>query len=102
MVSSSSADRLPTTPATGKVAEGGIVPETECVFQNLSAVLKTASKSFDDVVRAGVFLTNMADFAAMSGIYTKYFRQHFPVRMTIAAATLPLGAGVEIDLVVKA
>jgi len=43
-------------PATGKVVEGGIVPETERVFQNLSAVLKAASKSFDDVVRAGVFL----------------------------------------------
>ena len=55
-------------PATGKVVEGGIVPETERVFQNLSAVLKAASKSFDDVVRAGVFLTNMTDFAAMNGI----------------------------------
>src|SRR5205085_9959799 len=51
-------------PATGKVVEGGIVPETERVFQNLSAVLKAASKSFDDVVRAGVFLMNMTDFVA--------------------------------------
>jgi 2-iminobutanoate/2-iminopropanoate deaminase len=41
-------------PATGKVVEGGIVPETERVFQNLSAVLKAASRSFDDVVRAPV------------------------------------------------
>src|SRR6476661_1511527 len=60
-------------PVTGKVVEGGIVPETERVFQNLSAVLKAAGKSFDDVVRAGVFLTNMTDFAAMNGIYAKYF-----------------------------
>ena len=70
--------------------------------QNLSAVLKAASKSFDDVVRAGVFLTNMTDFAAMNGIYAKYFSQPFPARTTIAAAALPLGACVEIDLVVKA
>jgi 2-iminobutanoate/2-iminopropanoate deaminase len=76
------------------------IPETE--FQNLSAVLKAASKSFDDVVRAGVFLTNMTDFAAMNGIYAKYFSQPFPARTTIAAAALPLGACVEIDLVVKA
>ena len=89
-------------PATGKVVEGGIVPETERVFQNLSAVLKAAGKSFDDVVRAGVFLTNMTDFAAMNGIYSKYFSQPFPARTTIAAAALPLGACVEIDLVVKA
>jgi 2-iminobutanoate/2-iminopropanoate deaminase len=88
--------------ATGKVVEGGIVAETERVFQNLSAVLKAAGKSFDDVVRAGVFLRNMSDFAAMNGIYAKYFRQPFPARTTIAAAELPLGACVEIDLVVKA
>ena len=53
-------------------------------------------------MRAGVFLTNMTDFAAMNGIYAKYFNQPFPARTTIAAAALPLGACVEIDLVVKA
>ena len=89
-------------PATGKVVEGGIVAETERVFQNLSAVLKAAGKSFDDVVRAGVFLTSMSDFVAMNGIYAKYFSPPFPARTTIAAAALPLGACVEIDLVVKA
>ena len=76
--------------------------ETERIFQNLSAVLKAAGKSFDDVVRAGVFLTSMSDFAAMNGIYAKYFSQPFPARTTIAVAALPLGACVEIDLVVKA
>jgi 2-iminobutanoate/2-iminopropanoate deaminase len=89
-------------PATGKVVEGGIVAETERIFQNLSAVLEAAGKSFDDVVRAGVFLTSMSDFAAMNGIYAKYFSQPFPARTTIAAAALPLGACVEIDLIVKA
>jgi len=89
-------------PATGKVVEGGIAAETERIFQNLSAVLKAAGRSFDDVVRAGVFLRNMSDFAAMNGVYAKYFSQPFPARTTIAAAELPLGACVEIDLVVKA
>jgi 2-iminobutanoate/2-iminopropanoate deaminase len=78
------------------------VPETERVFQNLSAVLKAASKSFDHVARAGVYLTNMSDFGAMNGIYAKYFSQPFPARTTIAATVLPLGACVEIDLVAKA
>src|ERR1044071_5403780 len=73
---------------TGKVVEGGIVAETERVLQNLSAVLKAAGKSFDDVVRAGVFLTSMSDFAAMNGIYAKYFSQPFPARTTIAAAAI--------------
>ena len=89
-------------PATGKVVEGGIVTETEQIFRNLSAVLKAAGKSFDDVARAGVYLTNMSDFVALNGIYAKYFSPPFPARTTIAVAALPLGACVEIDLVVKA
>jgi 2-iminobutanoate/2-iminopropanoate deaminase len=67
-----------------------------------SAFLKSSSKSFDDVVRAGVHLTSMSDFAAMNGIYAKDFSQPFPARTMIAATALPLGACVEIDLVVKA
>ncbi len=89
-------------PATGKVVEGGIVAETERIFQNLSAVLKAAGKSFDDVARVGVFLTSMSDYSAMNGVYAKYFSQPFPARTAIGVAALPLGARVEIDLVVKA
>jgi 2-iminobutanoate/2-iminopropanoate deaminase len=89
-------------PATGKLVEGGIVAETERVFRNLTAILEAAGRSFDDVARAGVFLTNISDFGAMNGIYLKHFSQPFPARTTIAVAALPLGACVEIDLVVKA
>jgi 2-iminobutanoate/2-iminopropanoate deaminase len=89
-------------PATGKVVEGGIEAEAERVFQNLSAVLKAAGKGFDDVVRVGVFLTSMSDYVAMNGVYARHFRQPFPARTAIAAAGLPLGARVEIDLVVRA
>ena len=89
-------------PVNGKVVEGGIVAETERVFRNLSAVLTAAGKNFDDVARAGVYLTSMSDFLAMNLIYGKHFRQPYPARTTIAVAALPLGACVEIDLVVKA
>ena len=89
-------------PATGKVVEGGVEAETKRIFQNLSAVLGAAGKSFDHVVRAGVYLTNMSDFGAMNGIYAKHFSQPFPARTTIGVAELPLGACVEIDLIVKA
>src|ERR1700752_140879 len=89
-------------PTTGKLVAGGLAAETARVFQNLSAVLEAAGKSFDDVVRAGVYLTSMSDYVAMNGIYAKYFSQPFPARTTIGVATLPLGACVEIDLVVKA
>jgi 2-iminobutanoate/2-iminopropanoate deaminase len=89
-------------PTTGKLVAGGIAAEAERVFRNLSAVLKAAGKSFDDVVRAGVYLTNMSDYLALNGIYAEHFRQPFPARTVIAVAALPLGACVEIDLVVKA
>src|ERR1700746_1309537 len=89
-------------PATGKVGEGGIVAETESVFRNLSAVLKAAGQSFDHAAGAGVYLANTSDFSAMNGIYAKHFSQPFPARTTIGVAALPLGACVEIDLVVKA
>jgi 2-iminobutanoate/2-iminopropanoate deaminase len=88
-------------PTTGKLVTGGIAAETERVFQNLSAVLKAAGKGFDDVVRAGAYLTNMSDYVALNGIYAKHFSQPFPARTVIGVAALPLGARVEIDLVVK-
>jgi len=87
---------------TGKLVAGGIAAETERVFQNLSAVLKAAGKNFDDVVRAGVYLTSISDYVALNGIYAKHFSQPFPARSVIAVAALPLGACVEIDLIVKA
>jgi len=89
-------------PATGKLVAGGIAAETERIFQNLSAVLKAAGKGFDDVVRAGVYLTSMTDYVAVNGIYARHFSRPFPARTAIAVAALPLGACVEIDLVVKA
>ena len=68
----------------------------------LAVLPEAAGKSFDHVARAGVYLTSMSDFGAMNDIYAKHFSQPFPARTTIAVAALPLGACVEIDLVVKA
>ena len=88
-------------PTTGKLVAGGIAAETDRIFQNLAALLKTAGKSFDDVVRAGVYLSSMSDYAALNGIYARHFSQPFPARTVIGVAALPLGACVEMDLVVK-
>ena len=86
---------------SGKLVEGGIERETEQVFANLAAVLDASGRSFPDVVRATVYLTNMADFAAMNAIYGKFFKPPYPARTTIAVAALPLGARVEIDAIVR-
>jgi len=89
-------------PATGKLVTGGLVAEAECIFQNLAAVLKAADKGFEDVVRAGVYLTSIGDYAGLNGIYARHFRPPFPARTVIGVAALPLGACVEMDLVVTA
>ena len=89
-------------PADGKLVKGGVAAEADRIFQNISALLKTAGKSFGDVVRVGVYLTNMSDYATLNGIYAKHFTQPFPARTVIGVASLPLGASVEMDLVVKA
>ena len=66
------------------------------------AAVRAAGKGFDDVVRVGVYLTSIGDYAAVNGIYARYFRPPFPARTAIVVAALPLGACVEIDLVAKA
>lgn len=89
-------------PATGMLVEGGVEAEVTQLFMNLAAALEAAGKSFSDVVRVGVFLTNMSDFAKINAIYAKHFSQPYPARTTIAAAALPLGASIEIDMIVAA
>jgi 2-iminobutanoate/2-iminopropanoate deaminase len=88
-------------PATGKLAEGGVAAQTERALANLQAVLQAAGRSLDDVVRVGVYLTDMGEFAAMNEVYGRFFTQPYPARTTIGVAALPLGARVEIDLVAR-
>jgi 2-iminobutanoate/2-iminopropanoate deaminase len=88
-------------PATGKLVAGGVSEQTERIFANLALVLEAAGKSFADVVRSGVYLTDMASFSSMNAVYAKHFGQPYPARTTIGVAALPLGALVEIDLVVQ-
>ena len=86
-------------PTSGKLIAGDVAAQTEQIFRNINAVLDAAGKSFADVVKTNVFLTNMKDFAAMNAVYERHFEAPFPARTTIAAAALPLGATVEIEVV---
>ena len=90
-----------TLPNSKRLVEGGIEPQTAQVLKNLQRILEAAGKSFADVVRVGVYLTSMDDFAAMNRLYATYFPEPYPARTTIAVAALPLGACVEIDMVVQ-
>ena len=86
-------------PATGEVVPGDVAAQTERVLKNLLAVLKEAKMGPENVVKATVFLADMADFPKMNEIYAKYMGQDPPARTTIAAAGLPKGVAVEIDVI---
>ena len=88
-------------PATMKLVEGDVAAQTRRVFDNLEAVISGAGATFSDVVRAGVFLIDMGDFAKMNEVFLARFGAHRPARSTVAVAALPAGARVEIDLVVR-
>ena len=93
------AGQIPIDPKTGNFVEGGIAAQTRQVLENLKAVLEAGGSSLDRVVKATVFLKNMADFAAMNDVYAQYLGGAKPARSTVAVAELPRGALVEIDLV---
>jgi 2-iminobutanoate/2-iminopropanoate deaminase len=86
-------------PGSGALAEGGIEAQTRQVLENISAVLRAAGTSLEQVVKTTVFLANMDDFATVNGIYAQYFTSDPPARSAVEVARLPLGALVEIETV---
>ena len=93
------AGQIPIDPRTGNMIEGGIAAQTKRVLENLKGVLEASGSSLDKVVKATVFLKNMADFAAMNEVYAEYLGHSKPARSTVAVAELPRGALIEIDLI---
>ncbi len=94
--------QIPLDPATQQLVEGDVASQTERVLQNLSGILKAAGSSLEQVVKAGVFLKNMSDFAAMNEVYGRHFTQNPPARATVEVARLPKDVLVEIDVIAVA
>ncbi len=93
--------QTPIDPATGALIDGDVGAQTHRVFDNLEAALRDAGLSLDDVVKCNVYLTDMANFAAMNAAYGARFAPPYPARTTVAVAGLPLGAQVEIELIAR-
>lgn len=91
--------QIPLDPATGALVTGGIAEQTHRVLKNLGAVLEAAGVGFDKVVKTTVYLSDMADFAAVNEIYATYFPAPAPARATVQAARLPRDVKVEIDCI---
>ena len=92
--------QIPLDPASGKLVEGDIEAQTARVLDNLRAVLEAAGSSLDQVVRASVYLVDLAVFPRVNAVYARYFEgDPKPARSTVQVAALPLGAQVEIDVI---
>jgi 2-iminobutanoate/2-iminopropanoate deaminase len=92
--------QIPIDPVTNQAVLGDIKTETRQVLSNIQRILEGCGATMADVVKCGVFLTDVKDFAAMNEVYTEVFGNFKPARTTIGVAALPLpGAKVEIDAV---
>jgi 2-iminobutanoate/2-iminopropanoate deaminase len=85
--------------AQGNLIKGDIVVQTVQVMENIKAVLASQGLTLKEVVKATVFLADLADFQEMNRAYAEFFPEKPPARSTVQVAALPRGAGVEIEVV---
>jgi reactive intermediate/imine deaminase len=91
--------QIPLDPATGNLVEGDITAQTRRVFDNLRAVAEAAGGQLADIVRVGIYVTDLGNFAAVNAVMAEYFQQPYPARSTIEVSGLPKGAQVEVDAI---
>jgi reactive intermediate/imine deaminase len=92
--------QIPLDPATMQLVSGDIEAQIRRVFDNLKAIVAAAGASFDDVVKATVFLIDLNHFALVNKIMAEYFREPYPARAAVGVAALPRGAQVEVECIV--
>jgi 2-iminobutanoate/2-iminopropanoate deaminase len=86
-------------PETNSPIDGDIAAQTERVMENIGMILEDVGLGFGDVVKTGIFLADIGDFAAVNEVYGRYFDDEPPARTTFQAAGLPKGFGVEIEVI---
>lgn len=91
--------QVPLDSSTGKIVEGGIVSQTEKVFENIGAILRAAGYTFENVVKMTVLLADMGDFKTVNEIYARFYPENPPARAAFQVVALPLGSMVEIETI---
>jgi reactive intermediate/imine deaminase len=91
--------QIPLDPATTSPVAGGIEQQTRRAFDNLRAVAEAAGGSLADVVRVGLYLTDLSQFATVNAVMAEYFESPYPARSTIEVPALPRGVAFEVDAV---
>jgi reactive intermediate/imine deaminase len=93
--------QIPLVPETMEMVEGDMEAQIRRVFDNLQAVAQAAGGSLDDIAKLNIFLTDLGNFALVNTIMAEYFNEPYPARAAIGVASLPRGAGVEMDAVME-
>ena len=86
-------------PQTGKLVPGGVEAEARQALTNIKTLVEAGGSSLDRVVKTTLFLTDIANFAAVNQIYAEFFSSEPPARSTVQVAALPAGALFEIDAI---
>ena len=93
--------QIPISPASGKIEATTVEEQTEQVFANIRALLASQGAELAQVVKSTVFLQEMTDFPKVNPLYEAAFAGHKPARSTVQVAGLPLGALIEIEVIVE-
>ena len=93
--------QIPLIPESMELADGNIETQIRRVFDNLSAVAEASGGGLKDIAKLNVFLTDLANFPTVNEIMAEYFTEPYPARAAIGVASLPKGAGVEMDAIVE-
>jgi 2-iminobutanoate/2-iminopropanoate deaminase len=92
--------QIPVDPATGNIVSDEVGAQARQVFANIKAILKASGCTFDNVVKANVYIKDMNDFALVNGIYAEYFSEgNYPARAAVEVARLPKDIKVEIEVI---
>lgn len=91
--------QIPLDPATGELVAGDITAQARRAFDNLKAVAEAAGGGLDDIVRVGLYVTDLSEFGQVNAVMAEYFDAPYPARSTIEVPALPKGARFEVDAV---
>jgi 2-iminobutanoate/2-iminopropanoate deaminase len=91
--------QIPINPASGKIEATDVEGQARQVLANIASLLASQGLAMTDIIKATVFLQQMADFPKVNPLYEAAFGGHKPARSTVAVAGLPLGALIEIEVI---
>ena len=90
--------QLPLDPITME-ASSDIQVQTEQALSNILSILKSVGLDKDAIVRCGVFMTDLSQFAEMNEVYSNFFETHKPARAAVQVSRLPKDVMIEIDAI---